>query len=65
MASALKKSAVHEDALQLDVKELFSAAIQRAEQIQGTYPSILDMVSKSEWESMDVTKDNILVFDPE
>jgi hypothetical protein len=65
MASALKKATVQEDAVQLDVKELFSAAIQRAEKVHGTYPCLLDMISKTDWETMDATKDNILVFDPE
>jgi len=63
MGNAVKKELDH-DAIQLDVREALSAALERADEVPSG-ATILDMISTEEWKSMDESKANILVFDPE
>lgn len=63
MGNALKKETDH-DAIQLDVRDVLSAAFQRAEEVPSSV-SILDMISSNDWKNMDEEESNILVFDPE
>lgn len=63
MGNALKKEP-NTDAIQLDVRDAFSAALKRAQEVpMGA--TILDMISSDEWKKMDERNENILVQDPE
>lgn len=64
MGNAVFKDELEGDAVQLDVRDALSAALQRAESVAPS-SKVLDMISSEEWKTMDASKDNILVFDPE
>ena len=65
MASALKKYDAYDDAsVGIDMDDAFAAALQRAQQVPvRAHTSVISMVSREEWQSMDASKDNILVCD--
>lgn len=63
MGNAIRKEQNH-DAIQLDLREALSAALQRAEEVPAG-ETILDMISSEDWKSMDERDSNIIVFDPE
>jgi hypothetical protein len=65
MASAMLKAHDHVDAMQLDIKDALSAALLRATEAGCPKNSLLSLISKEEWASMDARAENILVFDPE
>lgn len=64
MGNAMKVDELSHDAIQLDVRDALSAALQRAEE-KCPAPTILELISSDEWKAMDETSSNILVFDPE
>lgn len=64
MTSALKVHDIPGDAVQLDVTEAFAAAILCASKAGKPLRSVLDYLSKSDWEQMDAKDDCILVFEP-
>ena len=64
MGNAVKKDELMHATVQLDVRDAVSAALQRAEEVAPS-SNILDMVPSDEWKVMDVSKDVVLVFDPE
>lgn len=65
MASALKKIDACEDAsVGIDLDDAFAAALQRAQSLPArTQASVISMVSREEWQSMDASQDNIMVCD--
>lgn len=65
MANALKKSTSHVGTLQLDVTDALSAALSRATEVGCPKKSVVSMISKADWASMDARADNILVSDEE
>ena len=65
MASALMKSTNQVGTMQLDIKDALSAALSRATEVGCPKDTLVSMISKSEWASMECADDNILVYDPE
>lgn len=65
MASALMKPTPHAGTVKLDITDALSAAISRAAEVGCPKKTLVSMISKAEWASMDATAENILVFDPE
>jgi len=54
-----------EDVVQPDPKAALEAALLRASQVPTSSRSILDLISKDDWEKMDCTGHNVNVFDPD
>ncbi len=62
MASAVLKNEQENTVVSIDVHEGLSAALVRATSIAEA-GSILDSISKEDWQSMDESESCILVFD--
>ncbi len=54
-----------EAVVQPDPKAALEAALLRASQVSAVSRTLLDLISKDEWASMDARADNINVFDPD
>jgi hypothetical protein len=65
MANALKKPDFIDASVTLDVNDALQAAIVRAMEVGAPERTIMDYISKDEWQNMDSSHDQICVFDPE
>lgn len=65
MASSLMKSTFYEGAVQHDMKDALAAAISRAAEVGCPKKTLVSMISKNDWASMEARTDNILVSDPD